>query len=145
MSSRAQSRDPVFRPASPLAPTMARPVSNRKFSMQLGDSQPTVTSDLDPPHESADHGQGGGGIRAGPRKRPNSFVFKILTSNSFALKILPTLFAKPAPVKPFNGVGGRGGALATPKFPKRTWIKNLLRSRSSQFIFARYPEAVSPA
>ena len=63
-------------------------------------------------------------------------MFNILTSNPFALKILHTLFAKPAPVKPFTGVGGRD-TLATSNFPKRTSLENVLRSLSSHFIFAR--------
>ncbi len=41
--------------------------------------------------------------------RPNAFVFKILTSKIFDIKILQTLFAKPAPSKTFREYGGEGG------------------------------------
>ena len=41
-------------------------------------------------------------------KARKSFKVKILTSNSYALKILQTIFATPAPVKAFRGVGGGG-------------------------------------
>lgn len=50
--------------------------------------------------------------------RPNAFVFKILTSKIFDIKILQTLFADPAPVKAFRG-WGEGG---TPR--KRRFSRN---------------------
>ena len=43
-----------------------------------------------------------------PQGACNVSVFKILTSTSYALKILQTLSAKSAPVKAFRGVGGGG-------------------------------------
>jgi hypothetical protein len=67
----------------------------------------------------------------------NSFVFKILTSNSYGLKILQTLFAKPAPVKPFQGVGGRGVSLTTPDFPKWNTPESPSRELLSHF-FSRF-------
>ena len=45
-------------------------------------------------------------------KACKSFKVKILTSNSYGLKILQTIFAAPAPVKAFRGMGGGG----TPQF-----------------------------
>ena len=46
-----------------------------------------------------------------------SFKVKILTSNPYALKILQTIFANPAPVKAFSGGGGRGGTPRFQEFP----------------------------
>ena len=46
------------------------------------------------------------------------FVIKILTSNSLGLKILQTLFAEPAPVKPFRGGWGEGVPPNSPFFPQ---------------------------
>ncbi len=55
------------------------------------------------------------------KMRRNSFVPKILTSNPYAFKILQTIFAEPAPVKAFEGVGGRGYSQTGPDFPKTKW------------------------
>jgi len=41
-------------------------------------------------------------------RAPKLNVLKILTFKFFDIKILPTLFANPAPSKPFRGCGGRG-------------------------------------
>jgi hypothetical protein len=70
----------------------------------------------------------------------NSFVFKILTSNSYGLKILQTLFAKPAPVKPFQGVGGRGVSLTTSRFPKWNTPEITLSRAVVPLFFAIYPQ-----
>jgi hypothetical protein len=43
--------------------------------------------------------------------RPKLFVFKILTSKLFDIRILQTFFARPAPSKTFARVGGRGDTL----------------------------------
>ena len=69
---------------------------------------PNVTSDLDAKNQRADHRQGGGGASRRRVRGSNSFVLKILTSKSLGLKILQTIFAKPAPVAAFRGVGGGG-------------------------------------
>ena len=54
------------------------------------------------------------------QKACKSFKVKILTSNPYALKILQTIFAAPAPVKAFRG-WGEGGP---PQF------RNISRSES---------------
>ena len=66
-----------------------------------------VTSNLDPRFQRANHGQGGGTCK-NRGAVPNSFVVKILTPKPLGLKILQTLFADPAPSKPFRGRGGGG-------------------------------------
>ncbi len=62
----------------------------------------------------------GPGIAVGnaAQKRGKCSVFKILTSNSLALKILQTHFANPAPVAAFRGVGGRGVGILTSKLSR---------------------------
>jgi hypothetical protein len=67
-----------------------------------------VTSNLAPHPQLAHHGQGGGGISSETNGAHNSCALKILTSNLFAIKILQTLFANPAPSKTFRGMGGGG-------------------------------------
>jgi hypothetical protein len=64
-----------------------------------------VTSDLASHERKAEHGQGGGGVRDLDYCELKFFIVKILTSKPLALKILQTIFANPAPVKPFTGVG----------------------------------------
>jgi hypothetical protein len=73
-------------------------------------------------------------------KTRNSILFKILTSNSYGLKILQTLFVKPAPVKPFQGVGGRGVSLTCSRFPKWNRRKNRFGSLLTCFFFVTYPQ-----
>ena len=75
-------------------------------------------------------------------KTRNSIVFKILTSNPYGLKILQTLFAKPAPVKPFQGVRGRGVPLTTPNFPKWTSPEHPLESCCPTFFSLTYPQDI---
>jgi hypothetical protein len=89
-----------------------------------GISQLNVTSDLAHKKEKADHRHGEWGARASLQKACNSFVVKILTSNPYALKILQTLFAKPAPVKAFQRDTGRGVPTSIPKIPKMASRKN---------------------
>jgi hypothetical protein len=79
-----------------------------------------VTSDLALNFWKADNDQGGGGAPDYHRTHRKFFVIKILTSNSLALKILQTLFAEPAPVKPFRGVGGGGYLKISAFFPNGT-------------------------
>jgi hypothetical protein len=52
--------------------------------------------------------KGGGGARRHPERGSNSFVVKILTSKPLGLKILQTIFVKPAPVAAFRGGQGEG-------------------------------------
>jgi hypothetical protein len=49
-----------------------------------------------------EHGQGGGGTQGGHETARKFFVINILTSKPLRLKILQTIFAKPAPVKAFK-------------------------------------------
>lgn len=65
-----------------------------------------MTSNLDLEIQRADGCQGKGGIRETREQRANSFAVKILTSKPLGLKILQSIFAEPAPVKAFRGVGG---------------------------------------
>ena len=56
-----------------------------------------VTSDLALHKKKADHRQGVSGTGISREKARKFFVVKILTSNPYALKILRTIFANPAP------------------------------------------------
>jgi hypothetical protein len=97
--------------------------------------QLNVTSDLAHKKEKADHRHGEWGARASLQKSCNPFVVKILTSNPYALKILQTLFAKPAPVKAFQRDRGRGVPTSIPKFPK--WSRaRTHNSTQSENIFS---------
>jgi hypothetical protein len=66
--------------------------------------------------------------------RPNFFVIKILTSKSWRLKILQRIFAEPAPVKAFRGVG-EGGTSLNPRFSRNEPRANRLRTASRKTIF----------
>lgn len=72
-----------------------------------------MTSDLDRKTRRAEHGQGESGSCKKRSRRPNSLVFKILTSTPLGLKILQADFVKPAPGAGFRD-GGEGG---TPEYP----------------------------
>jgi len=99
-----------------------------------------VTSDLDPPCESEDDGQGGDGI--GRRSRPpKSFVIKIMTFNPQGLKILQTLLAKPAPVKPFPWSRERGVSLAKQNLPPKTSLSGRLNNIVASYFSARNQQA----
>ena len=68
----------------------------------------SVTSNLAVNKKKADHGQGVSGRNTIREKATKLFVVKILTSKALWLKILQTIFAKPAPVKAFRAGGGGG-------------------------------------
>jgi hypothetical protein len=85
--------------------------------------QLNVTSDLAHKKEKADHRHGEWGARASLPKSCNPFVVKILTFKPYGLKILQTLFAKPAPIKAFQMGRGRGTHLG-PHIPKMASRKN---------------------
>lgn len=114
--------------------------------------QPNVTSNLDPEIQRADHRQGGGGTQPILQKARKCFQLKILTSNSYRLKILQTIFADPAPVKAFRGVGEGGIPQFSPTFPKRE-RSNALSARLFSTIFSggfpqeayRLPSRVLPS
>jgi len=76
------------------------------------------------------------------QERSKFIVIKILTSNSFVFKILQPLFAKPAPIKPFRGVGGGGYTPLAKIFPKRTRLKRSPTSQSPDYFFAGIPQAI---
>jgi uncharacterized protein (DUF779 family) len=77
-----------------------------------------------------------------PAKTGNSFVSKILISNSISLNILRTLFANPASVKAFHGRGG-GGNTSNPRcFPKSNFDRRA-HLGSSQDFFARDFHSIS--
>jgi hypothetical protein len=90
----------------------------------------------------ADDGHGEASARLSSSKRYKSRIFKILTPNAFAFRILQTLFAKPAPVKPFAGVGGEGDTPCGNHFPKRTSLERPAQQRTSDYFFARYPQLI---
>ena len=100
--------------------------------------QPNVTANLDPGIQIADHCLGGGGARRNREPGHNSFVLKILTSNPLGLKILQTMFANPAPVAAFKGVGGGGYPLKPAVFPKRTRRKSAHQRFSSEIFSAGF-------
>jgi hypothetical protein len=54
-----------------------------------------------------------------------SFKVKILTSNSYALKILQTILAAPAPVKAFRGMG-EGGYPSISRIPRQRGAEKAL-------------------
>ena len=76
------------------------------------------------------------------QKRSKFLVIKILTCNSFVLKILQPRFAKAAPVKPFRGEGGGGYTPPAEIFPKQTSLKLRFKSQSPNYFFVRIPQAV---
>src|SRR5579863_1715667 len=67
-----------------------------------------VTSTLAPRNKSAHHRRGEGSTGKTADNGLNSCVVKILTSKPPAINIFQTLFANPAPSKPFQGMGGGG-------------------------------------
>jgi len=104
-----------------------------------------VTSNLDPETQRADHRQGGGGIQPTLQKARKFFQLKILTSNPYGLKILQTVFADPAPVKAFQGVGGGGVPPLSPIFPKREASKSYLHSPHLNCFFGSFSTVNSSA
>jgi len=98
-----------------------------------------VTSDLARFSRKADHRQGVSGIRQGLKKARKLFEIKILTPNSYALKILQTIFAKPAPVKAFRGMGGRGYTSKRNVFPKRNPLKCWFQHAKRNIFLRSFP------
>jgi hypothetical protein len=68
------------------------------------------------------------------QKARKSFKLKILTSNPYALKILQTIFAAPAPVKAFRGMGGGGVPLNSENFRVSEELKMRFDDPNSEFI-----------
>ncbi len=64
----------------------------------------------------------------------NSFALKILTLKSSAIKILQTLFANPAPSKPFTGMG-EGGYLKSNQNSRKISPAAALRNGTHPRIF----------
>jgi hypothetical protein len=93
--------------------------------------------------KEAEYGQGGGGTDSPLKKIRKPFVINILTCNPLRLKILRTIFVKPAPVAAFQkGVGGGGVPIttkATQAFPKRNCLASLRSSFAANF-FAKFPQ-----
>ncbi len=74
--------------------------------------------------------------------RPNAFVFKILTSKIFDIKILQTLFAKPAPSKTFREYGGEGGTPISHSVPEpATAARRFISRRNSQPLLPPFSSA----
>jgi hypothetical protein len=67
-----------------------------------------VTSNLAPNPKLARSCQRRTGCREPDRPTPKSNILKILTSKLFDIKILPTVFANPAPSETFTRAGGGG-------------------------------------
>jgi hypothetical protein len=77
------------------------------------------------------------------KKSSNSFVVKILTSKPLGLKILQTLFAKPAPVKAFGG-GGGGGMPQNARISQNELAEmSAMRAHFFKFFSAPIPKAPS--
>jgi hypothetical protein len=75
-----------------------------------------------------------------PREAVTSFfVFKIFTSNPYALNILQTAFAKPAPVKPLRGWRGAGVPPQTPEIPKTDHVETPFLQPTIHFFFVTHP------
>jgi hypothetical protein len=68
-------------------------------------------------------------------------VLKILTSKPFAIKILQTLFANPAPRKPFRGRGGGGYLESNEILPRISPSIALENGNASQIISNKFPQA----
>jgi hypothetical protein len=76
-----------------------------------------VTSNLAPGSELDQNGQSAGGRHDRERNRRKSRVLKILTSNSFALRIYEEFLANPMiPLDP----GGKGGIETTNRISKKS-------------------------
>ena len=84
---------------------------------------PHVTSNLATPSKKADHVRAGGSIERACEKARKSFIVKILTRKPLGLKILQRIFANPAPVGAFRGVGEGGYIRKRLNFPKRSSSK----------------------
>jgi hypothetical protein len=79
-------------------------------------------------------------LERAPKRSCNfCFAFKFLTSNPYALDIVQTPFAKPAPVKPLRGWGGGGVLPQTPEIPKTAPAETLFRQPTIQFFFVTHP------
>ena len=94
-----------------------------------------VTSALAPGTKQAHPRQGGDGRRRLKKIPYKSFGIKILTSNPYALKILQTHFAKPAPIKAFREGRGRGVPQNPNRFPNRN-LQNVPPQSQVQKIFS---------
>jgi hypothetical protein len=97
--------------------------------------QLNVTLVLALENKRADDCLGASGIRNPCGKCSNSFVFMILTSNFYGLKILQTIFAEPAPVKAFRRGGGGGIRRKRVGFPKPNVRKQRIFSTREEIFF----------
>ena len=105
-----------------------------------GIPQALVTSNLDPEIQRADHRQGGGGATKKRDRAPKSFIVKILTSNSLQLKVLQSIFANPAPVKPFRGRGDGGYPWNVDLFQIETGRRRLVTRPHPNNLCERFPQ-----
>lgn len=102
-----------------------------------------VTSALAALVRSAEHGQGGGGVREPGQSSANCFVVKILTSNPLALTILQRRFAKPAPVAASRGGWGEGYPTPPHHSQNRTSPRKRFPQCSSNFFSGNFHNAVN--
>jgi hypothetical protein len=109
----------------------------RRLAVFHSPAQNRVTSNLDLKIQSADHGQGGSGVRRGRGPGPKSFVLKILTSKPLSLKILQTIFCRPRASQGIPRGGGRGG---TPEFTQFGRLSGSWLQGRVKFIFSRNPQ-----
>jgi hypothetical protein len=93
-----------------------------------------ATSNLALHPHLAHHRQGGGSRSTESNLAHKSFALKILTSKLFAIKILQTLFANPAPSKPFRGMGG-GDALKVTRIYQELDLPALSKSAATLQLF----------
>src|SRR5579863_5563312 len=68
-------------------------------------------------------------------------VFKILNSKSLGLKILQSIFARPAAVAAFRRLGGRGYHTGSRSFPEWDQPTALFPAHNSKFICGCFSQA----
>lgn len=76
-------------------------------------------------------------------KADKFFVVKILTCKPLRLKILQSIFADPAPVKAFRGVGGGGYPKFLPISQNETHSNMPAHHVAPNYLFIRFPLLVN--
>jgi len=121
---------PTLYPTPAAASSRAARRSSRDFHSSI------VTSNLASRLKKADHRQRGGSTRSDRENSCKSFVVKILTSNSLALRILRTIFCRPRAQQGFRGGGGEGGYPPLNKIRRNATSSPIPAERSAAIFFA---------